>query len=675
MPDFPILGAVRTSTGAVSGTTRGPRVLLISMPWAPLIEPSLGLAILNAQLEEAGIPCTVSHLNIFLLKYLKPETYERVGQLYAFNDFTFTRVVESADPAQEQLDTLARMIPRDSTSGDLRRFVESIDTRDFINYALRLRNEAVPAFLNDCLKRVDESDATMVGFTCMYDQTLASVALAKLVKEKFPEKLVVFGGYALEKPVGPQILRCFPWIDVVAFGEGEDVITPLAQASLEPDMLAEIPGIAFRDRAGALHETGPKSTQVDLEKSPIPNYDDFLRDITRLRSENQVEVTWEVIPVESSRGCWWGQVQHCVFCGIDEQAMRFRHKSPERVKQILATLSRHYELNSFRFSDYILPRQYYKTLLPDLAKLPEKFQLHWEMKSNVKLEEVQIMGEAGVKQVQPGIESFSTPVLRKMAKGVTGIQNVLTIKLLMEHDILVHYNILFGFPTDEPEEYRQMCERIPLLFHLFPPFAHIPVLTTRFAPLQTTPERFAIRTPLSHNFMYEVIFSKEYRERIGFVLSDYCYVFETPYEPSPECKTLYSVLVYQLHHWITSFESRTIELSFRNTQDGIEFTDSRYDEGGKRVAFGPNHALVYAQVCHAHLTRAQLGTALCGQLDSARIAEVLSDFVAERLVYQEGDKFLGLAFPAACYERWAKLSAAETQDDSTEARMFQEAHC
>ncbi len=564
----------------------------------------------KAQLEEAGIPCTVSHLNIFLLKYLKPETYERVGQLYAFNDFTFTRVLEGVDLAEEQLDTLVRMIPRDASSGDLRRFVESIDTRDFINYALRLRNEAVPAFLNDCLKCVEESDATMVGFTCMYDQTLASVALGKLVKEKFPDKLIVFGGYALEKPVGLQILRCFPWIDVVAFGEGEDVIAPLAQASVELDALAEIPGIAFRDRSGGLHETRPKSAQVDLEKSPIPNYDDFVHDIRRLQSENQVEVTWEVIPVESSRGCWWGQVQHCVFCGIDEQAMRFRCKSPERVRLILDTLHRRYERNSFRFSDYILPRQYYKTLLPDLAKLPEKFQLHWEMKANVKLEEVQIMGEAGVKQVQPGIESFSTPVLRKMAKGVTGIHNVLTIKLLMEHDILVHYNILFGFPTDEPEEYRKMCEKIPLLYHLVPPFAHIPVLTTRFAPLQTMPERFAIRTPLRHNFMYEVIFSKQYRERIGFVLSDYCYVFETPYEPSPECKTLYSVLVYQLHHWITSFESRTIELSYGMTENGIEFSDSRYDAGGNRLVFGPRHARVYAQICQAHLTTDQLATAL-----------------------------------------------------------------
>ena len=114
-------------------------------------------------------------------------------------------------------------------------------------------------------------------FACMYDQTFASLALAKLIKEKHPEKLIVFGGYALEKPVGPQIFSSFPFVDVVVFGESEEKIAPLAQGSIERDDLRYIPNILFRDSEGHIHQTPPGSRPINLDESPIPEYDDYFK--------------------------------------------------------------------------------------------------------------------------------------------------------------------------------------------------------------------------------------------------------------------------------------------------------------------------------------------------------------------------------------------------------------
>ncbi|HEU4639411.1 MAG TPA: RiPP maturation radical SAM C-methyltransferase, partial [Candidatus Binatia bacterium] len=353
---------------------------------------------------------------------------------------------------------------------------------------------------------------------------------------------------------------------------------PLAQGSVERDNLRSIPNILFRDSEDRVHQTPPLSKPINLDESPIPEYDDFFSDVAELKSHHQVEIEVQTLPVESSRGCWWGQISHCTFCGIDDETMKYRSKSPERVKLILSTLKARHGPRVFRFADYILPRQYYKTLLPELAQDPSKYFLHWEMKANVKCKDIEIMSLAGVVAVQPGIESFSTSVLKKMCKGVSGIQNVYTIKTLMEHNISVNYNILFGFPTDTPSEYRELINQIPYLYHLIAPYSYIPVQTTRFAPLQTDPERFGITKPIVSERAYDMILAPDYRRRIGFDLNNYCYIFETPYEFNPDCAELYNVLVYQVSHWIQLHESREPRLSYEVTESGIEYFDSRYDE-------------------------------------------------------------------------------------------------
>ena len=120
---------------------------------------------------------------------------------------------------------------------------------DFGKMLIRIRHEGVPQFLADCAEEILAYEPTMVGFTCLFDQTMASVALASLIKEASPETLVVLGGYALEGPPGLEVLRAFPHIDAIAVGDGEPVIGPLARASVGDAVLHEIPGVITRQAA------------------------------------------------------------------------------------------------------------------------------------------------------------------------------------------------------------------------------------------------------------------------------------------------------------------------------------------------------------------------------------------------------------------------------------------
>jgi radical SAM superfamily enzyme YgiQ (UPF0313 family) len=33
--------------------------------------------------------------------------------------------------------------------------------------------------------------------------------------------------------------------------------------------------------------------------------------------------------METARGCWWGAKHHCTFCGLNQNDMAFRAKSPQ----------------------------------------------------------------------------------------------------------------------------------------------------------------------------------------------------------------------------------------------------------------------------------------------------------------------------------------------------------
>ena len=86
-----------------------PKVLLLSLPWAPVTEPSLGLSVLKSELLKHGISCKVCQLNMLLLKYLKASTYWSIYNMFGVNDFLFTRPFEH-NVSQKQLHQLSLKI-------------------------------------------------------------------------------------------------------------------------------------------------------------------------------------------------------------------------------------------------------------------------------------------------------------------------------------------------------------------------------------------------------------------------------------------------------------------------------------------------------------------------------------------------------------------------------------
>lgn len=615
-------------------------VALVSMPWAPVGEPSLGLALLKSSLQSSGFSSRVFHFAPRLLHWLTIETYEMIAGSWGINEFIFTGLLDSGFDARQQ-DALLAYAERHETT---RQYPHPRykTMQDIYQLVLNLRTTIAPEFVDECVSRILSCSPKLVGFTCMFDQTLASVAVAKQLKEQAPDLRIVLGGYALEGDPGATVAKAFPWIDAIVVGDGEEQIIDLAREAADDSRSINLSG------PGKLRI----AKRVDITKSPVPEYADWFSDIEELAKERSVQIKPKALPVESSRGCWWGEIKHCVFCGIDEETLKYRYKPAGDTLAMLDTLRTRHGDYLFRFSDYILPKAYYSDLLPELAARPRKFRLHCEIKANHPPERVQLLADAGFVELQPGIESFSTAVLKRMDKGVRAVDNVSLLKAGYINGVIVDYNLLYGLPGDEAKDYEEMLGMVPRIYHLSPPVARTQTVITRFAPLQTSPERFELNRQRHHR-CYDVLFSREFLAESGFDYDQFAYYFERGFTYSEVLATLYSQVVVQVEHWKNLHRERFVELSCaRMATRSFRITDSRFGET-EEYELAPAPSALYAVLdprpIRVDVARKELQSTL--PLSDMEFADALAELEERRLIWRDGDVLLGLAVPAEIGER------------------------
>jgi ribosomal peptide maturation radical SAM protein 1 len=470
---------------------RKPSVLLVAMPWHTLGLPSIQLGILLGVLERAGIAAEARSLMLAFMEHCRAETaarpeaeriepadYEMVGEKHfplGLGDWIF-----AVPPFRDAPDHDAQYLPH----------LRAHDVPEAeVAKALVMRG-LVPAFLDRAADEILAADPRVVGFTSTFSQNVPALVLARMLKARHPSLSIVFGGGNCDGPMGAALHAAFPWVDVVVRGEAEAVLPELVGDLLGGRRVRPQPGLCYRegDRSVAVPQSGTAS--VPMDEVPTPRYDEYFERLAK--TSFATEVLRDVrIPYETSRGCWWGGKSHCTFCGLNGTTMAFRSKSADRVLEELTALARRHERVDFTLVDTILDMGYFRDVLPRLRDAGGDLSLYYEAKSNFRREQVQLLRDAGVDFLQPGIESLSTPILRLMRKGVTALQNVRLLKWCAEYGIHVFWNVIYGFPGEPPEEYARLADLVPSLTHLVP-FSLCPLAIHRFSPYHDRPAEFGL---------------------------------------------------------------------------------------------------------------------------------------------------------------------------------------
>jgi ribosomal peptide maturation radical SAM protein 1 len=610
-------------------------VVLFQMPFGPLLQPSLGLSILRTLTEQAEVRVSLEYANIEFATSLGAEDYLYLSDGQPTTSFLAGERVfapllfPSLRPDDDYLDAVFADAVLSGTFEE--RLLAPMRER-LSALLIRARSLAEP-FLEATLRRVVDARPRIVGFSSVFQQHFASIVLAERIKEILDDTVVVFGGANCEGPMGAELLSKFNFIDVVVPGEGEQVFPELVRRVLSNDRVGDVPGVLVRRK---IPVRGSLETELieDLDSVPEVHYDDYFATLER----TQIALPRPpVLLFESSRGCWWGQRKHCTFCGLNGGRMKYRSKSPSRVIHELTALVDRYPGLGVGAVDNILDMDYFTSVLPALAKSSSKFNLFYEVKANLRREHVVALRDAGVLDIQPGIESLSDEALNLMRKGVSALQNIQLLKWCAELGVRPAWSVLWGFPGESEQAYVECARLVPLLTHLAPPASAGPIRIDRFSPLfDQLPELPAsdIAPVTSYEFLYPFD---------AATVKNLAYYFHSP------------ELERSSRHYAAPMREAVALWQVEHSTSGFFYVDA----GDKLILWDLRRVADHVKVelvgrereLYLHCDRCRTVPALSRLMDSndvltvEEITTTLHSLVARKLMVERNGVYLSLALP------------------------------
>lgn len=583
-------------------------VYLVEAPFAFASIPSLALAWLKAVLQKHGIPCYCHYLNLKVLNSIGTERMQYLSGLPCLGNFMFARWLfpEHESQIQGQEQAWATTVLPTRARRDLARKVREVADK--------------------WLDQLVLDDVLFVGFSVGRSQLLASLYLAQMIKQRWPQVPIVFGGSLVgDREVGISFLRNFSQIDIVAFEEGEETIIELANSCCAKESLHEIAGIGYRDEQGQVATTRKRPKIKDLDALPIPDHSDYVKQL------GDSHFVWQNarIPIQMSRGCSWNR---CAFCGNQGMGGKLRSRSAQSVVEEVFDTNKKHRAFSFYFVDQEITgvKEELLELCELLAKSNKKLALFAEVRVSALSKEILgLMKRAGFVAMQPGIESFSSSLLKKLRKGATAMDNVAVLKYAAEVGIQAHYNLISGFPGETESEVECNLDLLRRLRH----FDH--------------------KTTISHFVPQRGSYVTQHLDKYGIDL-------QGPFDDWIKCfpENIQADLAPVFFHFNTTRNDSTHELwehidnelschevrSFFYLDTGKELliTDTR--EGKSRQAVLSSKEREIVLFCNERRTLSEVCTAFSGY-DTSHIIQILSHLAEEGLLFVEGNDYISLVLP------------------------------
>ncbi|MGW4213484.1 RiPP maturation radical SAM C-methyltransferase [Lentzea sp. NPDC004789] len=606
------------------------RLLLVHMPWGAINVPSLALGITQTVAARAGHEVSVRYANLDFVDWVHEQTDLR--ELFGAAQYEYYAAESYFQCAGDWVFSGALYEGEVRPGSDehfLAQLADSGASPEQIAVTKALRAVA-PRFVSWLADRLLADAPDLVGFTTTFQQNTASLAVARLLKRRAPETRVVFGGANCDGVQGAALHRNFPFLDYVVRGEGEAAFPQLLGALAEGREPSGIGGLCWRDGSGVSTANPMSHHPLPPAAMATPTFDGFFD-----RLAESVAATWiePTLVVEGSRGCWWGEKHHCTFCGLNGSFMQFRSKPPAEFLAELLSLSARHQLLDFVVVDNIMEMGYLDSVLRPLAESGYQLRLHFEIKSNLRRHQFQQLADAGVVQVQPGVENLSTHVLRLMDKGVSGCQNVRALRDAQSAGVTTSWNYLYGFPGESEEDYTSILEQLSMLHHLDPPLGANRIVLERFSPYFDRPELgFADRRPAPQ---YQDLYRLPDEE-----LADLAYFFATP--PRGIGEELAGRLAAALDEWTDRFPLS--RLTFTDLTDRIVLVSERseYDWTVLELT-SPLHRTVFGLLDQPRTERSlveQTGA------DLATVRALLAGWARLGLVFTDDGRYLQVAVEA-----------------------------
>ena len=494
------------------------QIALISTPWPLYNRPSIQLGALKAYLQSKypDLRVEARHFYLKLAESLGYRLYQQISER--------TWLAESIYAAllfPERFEVIETLFNREARSKPL------IKEAGLKQITTRVK-KATEAYIGS----LSWDDYLLAGFSVSLCQFTSSLYFIKRIKQKFPGLIIGVGGSTFSGTVAGNFFELFPAVDLVINGEGEMPLGQLVKclkASPDLDDIPPINGVITSNSVVNGEENNTFNQLNNLNDLPPPNYDDYF---TVLKTFNPDHTFFPVLPVETSRGCWWqktsapgqtipknqGRFTGCAFCNLNLQWQGYRHKDPARVVDEIDHLTGRYQTLSVSIVDNVLPKKTSRDVFNKVANLKKDLHLFAEIRANTSASELEVMRDAGMQELQIGIEALSTSLLKKLNKGTRAIQNLEIMRNCEALGIVNSSNLILHFPGSDETDVAETLHNLEFALP-FRPLQTVNFWLGQGSPVWQNPGVYGIKAIINHPNWSQLFPGKFFRSMEFMILA------------------------------------------------------------------------------------------------------------------------------------------------------------
>ncbi|NNL42838.1 MAG: RiPP maturation radical SAM protein 1 [Desulfobacterales bacterium] len=605
-------------------------VVLLSTPWPIFNRPSIQLGTLKSYLKSqfSELEIVTHHFYLKLAEKIGYKLYHAISERTWLAETVYAALLYP-----KRLESIRKLFIKEA------RGIPALREVDFKNLTKK-----VAKVTDEFIDSENWGHFGLAGFSICLCQLTSSLYFIRRIKQKVSALPIVIGGSMFTGDSAKNLLKVFSEIDFVIIGEGELPLRWLIRNLKDPHKIDHGPinsGIVTSKERKINNRVG-FSQIMDLNENPIPDYDDYFN---LLKSFKPAKTFFPTLPSEISRGCWWkgassdkGKSSGCAFCNLNLQWKGYRSKSAKQVIAEMEYLTSRYKILSIALMDNLIPSKIATDIFTRLGDLKKDLRIFCEIRSATPKRVLKHMKSAGVNQVQIGIESLSSRLLKKLNKGTTAIQNIEIMKHCEELGIVNHSNLIVHFPGSDGEDVKETMETLKFAMY-FRPMKIVHFWLGLESPVWQNPKRYGIKAVFNHP-NYAILFPQKICRQMAFLIQ--AYRGDLGYQ-----RKLWQPVKTKVRQWEKAYDEihqghkSSPTLSYRDGRDFLIITQRRLlaDSITHRLEGMSREIYLF---CGEHRSLKRILNQF-PKLTEDKILSFLKMMVNKKLMFEDSNRYLSLA--------------------------------
>ncbi len=366
----------------------------------------------------------------------------------------------------------------------------SIDVLDAIND--REENIFINYFENS-MHKILKKRPELAGISIINtSQLIPGLTLANLIKKADKNVHINIGGSVFTRLINEisQNDRLFSIVDSIIVHEGETALLSLIKHLESGAGTESVPNLIYK-KGTEIKVNKISSEGEDINSLPTPDFDGLPLELY-LSPEL-------VLPLLSSRGCYW---KRCTFCDHGYgYSGKYRPRDVSRLYNDLEALKNKHRTGFFTFQDEGISPKLISAVSDKITE--NSLNISWLADSRFEpafSEEVsKKMANAGCKMLYFGLESANERILECMDKGIKK-ENVMKIcKYCADAGIWTHLFLIFGFPTETMGEAKETMDFVLQNSNVIRSLSFGSFQLTKHSRVHGKPDMFGVRRIMQSN--------------------------------------------------------------------------------------------------------------------------------------------------------------------------------